>query len=419
MARSSSTHMHSTMNTVAYRAASTARVEPAPTASQTLAGNGLVGVLEMASRQILSVTYWFEPGSQPHPSPVTIRFAGHRVGVEGRLQPGDEFIFDEVIDEVIPSSGPISVTVQIRTINPGEWTVTARELGTPHPNTRASRRWAQKHLVRTTPAVAHPSPIARVWRRWAPSVGAGAADADNHAHTTLLLFARVPGIIPGIWVIMVALGMAMALTVQTWVIARTHLTIGPALPATLVAIAVGVVVAKIWYLVVYRHESGLRRWNGWCIQGFITGAIVMAAIMLMVLRIPAGTFLDVTAPGLMFGMAIGRIGCFFGGCCGGPLTASRWGVWSCDRHVGGRRIPTQLMESALALSVGVVSLIAIVTLGSASGVFFVAALAAYTLGRQGILHLRAEPRKTRLGLPLTAALAALMLLAAVIFFIVE
>ena len=413
MARRSPTHVRATT----HRTGSAPPIEPAQPASQPFAGSGLAGFFEMAAHQILSVTYWFEPGTQSQPTPVTIRFTGRRVGVAGRLQPGDEFVYDKAIEEVVPGSGPMSVTVQIRGINPGEWAVTAREVGATRPTTRASRRWVQKQVAQTSPLSAQPGPIARVWRRWAPSVGA--ANSDNHIHTTLLLFARAPGIIPGVWLVLVTLGMAVAIAVQSWIIARTHLTIGPALPATLVAIAAGIVMAKVWYLVVYRHESGLKRWNGWCIQGFITGATVMAATMLAVLRIPAGTFLDVTAPGLMFGMVVGRIGCFFGGCCGGPLTASRWGVWSCDRHIGGRRIPTQLMESALALSLGVVSLVAILYHGPASGALFVAALAAYTLVRQGILHLRAEPRKTQLGLPVTAALAALMLIAANIYFFIQ
>jgi hypothetical protein len=41
-------------------------------------------------------------------------------------------------------------------------------------------------------------------------------------------------------------------------------------------------------------------------------------------------------------------------------------------------------------------------------------LSSYTLGRQGLLHLRAEPRKTRLGGLATSALAALALIAAVV-----
>jgi hypothetical protein len=52
--------------------------------------------------------------------------------------------------------------------------------------------------------------------------------------------------------------------------------------------------------------------------------------------------------------------------------------------------------------------------GPTGGVFFVGALAAYIMGRQGLLHLRAEPRKTRLGGLVTAALAALVLVAAVV-----
>jgi phosphatidylglycerol:prolipoprotein diacylglycerol transferase len=82
--------------------------------------------------------------------------------------------------------------------------------------------------------------------------------------------------------------------------------------------------------------------------------------------------------------------------------------------VGARRIPTQLLELVLALSLGVGVLVAVLSHGPAGGAFFLAGLAAYILGRQGILHLRAEPRKTRLGGLVTATLAALVLVAAVV-----
>lgn len=73
------------------------------------------------------------------------------------------------------------------------------------------------------------------------------------------------------------------------------------------------------------------------------------------------------------------------------------------------------MESALALILGVGTLVAVLRHELSSGAFFVAGLAAYTLVRQGILSMRAERRKTRLGLPVTAALAALVLVAAIVF----
>jgi hypothetical protein len=70
------------------------------------------------------------------------------------------------------------------------------------------------------------------------------------------------------------------------------------------------------------------------------------------------------------------------------------------------------MESALALSLGLGALVTIQSHGPAGGAFFTAALAAYTLVRQGILRLRAESRKTKLGGPVTATLAALVLIVA-------
>ncbi len=77
-------------------------------------------------------------------------------------------------------------------------------------------------------------------------------------------------------------------------------------------------------------------------------------------------------------------------------------------------MPTQLLELALAGILGLLVLVAVLRHGPAGGAFFVAGLAAYTLVRQGLLHLRAEPRKTRLGGLVTAALAALVLIAAVV-----
>lgn len=366
---------------------------------EPLSESGLPVLLEKAVQEILAVTYWFEPIPQPRPYPVTIRFSGHRSDVKGRLLPGDRFIQDETIEKVVPGSGPISLTARVHNINPGEWVVTAYML---NPALPGSKRRKQE----STPfAAEHSGPVARFWHKWAPSVGTA-----EQVRTCLLPFAHVPGIIPGIWGIMVIIGIIVALAFQFLIIFADHLTIGPWWMVSLIAILAGIIVAKGWYVVVYRRE---HRINGWCIQGFITGAIIMLAILIAVFHMPASIFLDVTAPGLLLAMAIGRVGCFFAGCCGGVPTTSRFGVWSSDQHVGARRIPTQLMESLLALSLGLGTLVGVLTHGPANGAFFVGGLATYTLVRQGILLLRAEPRKTKLGLPITATLATLVLIAAI------
>ncbi len=109
-------------------------------------------------------------------------------------------------------------------------------------------------------------------------------------------------------------------------------------------------------------------------------------------QLPLWPLLDHTAPGLMLGMVIGRYGCFFGGCCAGRPTASRWGLWSSDRRVGVRRIPTQLLESAVALLIGVAALLALwLVEPRPAGVVFVGSIAAYTLGRQLLFPLRDRP----------------------------
>lgn len=376
------------------------RIDVVQSDKEALTGGEYTTLWESATQEILAVTYWFDPSPHPGPYPVTVRFSGRRVDVIGRLQLGDRFVQDETIEQVVPGSGPISLTARVRGINPGEWVVTARIQGSAH---LAGRPQEQSNA---TPAAVPLRPAARFWRRWAPS-----AETAELLRTCATPFVRVPGIFPGIWGAMVALGIAVALALQFLLISGDHLAVGPWWAVTLVAIVSGIAGAKVWFIVLYRHEHHM---NGWCIQGFITGAILAAAIVLVVLDVPAGVFLDVTAPGLLVAIAVGRVGCFFAGCCGGPPTASRLGVWSSDQRVGARRIPTQLLESVLALSLGLGALVAILVHGPAGGAFFIVASAAYTLVRQGILHLRAEPRKTRLGGLATSALAALLLSAAVI-----
>jgi phosphatidylglycerol:prolipoprotein diacylglycerol transferase len=108
------------------------------------------------------------------------------------------------------------------------------------------------------------------------------------------------------------------------------------------------------------------------------GAILTALVLLVALDVQIEVSLVVITPGLLVAMSVGRVGCFNSSCCGGPPTASRWGVWSINQRVGARRIPTQLLEFALALSQGLGALVAILVHGPAGGALFIAAMATYT-----------------------------------------
>src|SRR5579864_5852500 len=129
------------------------RIHVVQSDKETLTGGRFTALWESAAQQILAVTYWFDPIPHPGPYPVTVRFSGRRVDVKGRLSPGDRFVQDETIEEVIPGSGPISLTARIRGINAGSWAVTAHMLGFTHP-ARGPREQANETLTAGPPGPA-------------------------------------------------------------------------------------------------------------------------------------------------------------------------------------------------------------------------------------------------------------------------
>jgi phosphatidylglycerol:prolipoprotein diacylglycerol transferase len=103
------------------------------------------------------------------------------------------------------------------------------------------------------------------------------------------------------------------------------------------------------------------------------------------------------------------------GLAAAPGGRPRWGIWSSDRRVGCRREPAQLLEALAALVIGVAMLTVVLLTGlPRSGPVAVAGLAAYTLSRQFILGLRAQSRQSRYGRQVTAAAAAIALIASAV-----
>jgi phosphatidylglycerol:prolipoprotein diacylglycerol transferase len=347
--------------------------------------------------EVLAATFWFDPAPTRKQDSAVIRVSGQRVGVIAPLQARDSFQQDERVDGVVAGSGPVSVTARVFGINAGEWMVTATMLNQTNERARPRRS--------TSVPITEPVyPAAWSLRKWKLSKGSGAP-----VKTALLPFLKVPGVVPFFWSAMVALGLGAALAVQAYVISRDHLKIGHALGFSVLAIAFGVIGAKAWFVIRRWRE---RKIEGWCIQGFLAGIAVAGVVGFAAFHLPVGVFLDASAPGAMFGMAIGRVGCFLGGCCAGRPTRSRWGLWSVlDQRVGMRRIPTQFMESSLAFGIGLIALIAVLSRGPSGGAIFVAGVASYTIIRQGILSLRGGPFKSAIVARLTAVAAGLVLVA--------
>lgn len=360
---------------------------------------GFAKLLEEAQREVLTVSLFSQTGLPEGTTTALIRFRGRRTNVVERPQPGDQFVRELKIGGLAPARGPISITTRISDVNPGEWLVSGEMiLGAARPIAGPGRRGVADKTLRLDAAVWS-------WRRWTLS-----SAPDTPVKTGLAAFARRPGVIPGIWAALVALGVALALTIQLMLATRNDLAVGATLTVSVLAIVAGGIGAKAWFVFLKRRE---HLWNGWCIQGFVFVLIVIALLVVPLVGLPLGTYLDITAPALLLGMAVGRIGCFFAGCCGGRPTCARYGIWSSDRRIGVRRVPTQLFESALSLAVaGLAFVLVEYRRPAVGGMIFVAALATYTLCRQALLQFRAEVRTTSTGSRLVGAVAALALIAA-------
>lgn len=336
--------------------------------------------LDEIEDQALAVTYWFDAPTAGDAFPVVVRFTGRRVGVKSRPSRRDSFEVAETIEEVVPGSGPVAITARVFDLAPGEWHVTA-------------------------------TPTARIPRQGQgriPGEGSRLARAATSAHTGFspVMRVRAPGARLGAWPSLVATGVIVALALQGALARHRHLPATRVLLVSLVASLIGAAGAKVYYLIEHRRDHQGVLSAGMCIQGFVIGAIGSLVGGSALFGVPVGAVVDVSTPGLLFAMTIGRFGCFFGGCCAGRPTGSRWGLWSSDRRLGIRRIPTQLIEAALATAIGAGAL-GLVWSGTArhGGAVFVAALAAYTAGRQVLFPLRDLPRHTRYGRRLTLALA--------------
>ena len=333
--------------------------------------------------EALVVSHTFDPGDDGEPYSATIRLTGRRVGIDRLPGPRDTFHQEDRVDGVVPGSGPVSISSWVYGLEPGEWTVDAELVRPGYDAGRAKRAAAE--------------PIAPA--AWSPFRWALTSRSRGSVRTRwamLAPLARMPGVIPGSFTALGVLGIVVALVVQSAILERASVSVSESLVVSLIALTSGLLGAKVWYAVLHPGPWRKALLGGWAVDGFLVVASIVAVAILLAFELPVGLFLDATAPGMFFAVAIGRLGCFFTGCCAGRCTRSRWGVWSFDRdrRIGAHRVPAQLLESAAGLVIGMVA--GALVLSEAlrlRGVVFVGAVVAYFAVRQVLLRLRAERRE--------------------------
>lgn len=109
------------------------------------------------------------------------------------------------------------------------------------------------------------------------------------------------------------------------------------------AVLAGVPASHLWHQVVH-GTPGLSSMGG------VAGGLVAIVGAARVMRVPVREVLDALAPAALVGFAIGRVGCFFAGCCHGVPTTLGWGVVFPELGPPARH-PVQLYETAVDLAV--------------------------------------------------------------------
>jgi phosphatidylglycerol:prolipoprotein diacylglycerol transferase len=133
-------------------------------------------------------------------------------------------------------------------------------------------------------------------------------------------------------------------------------------------------------------------------SGGLIGALVAAAWYIRKHHMPALATCDAFAPGLAFGHAIGRLGCFSAGCCWGKETHHFWGVTFTNplanqlvgTPLGVPLEPTQLFEAAVELA-NFFLLMWLFKRKKFDGQIFAAYLVLYGVARYFLEFLRDDP----------------------------
>ncbi len=195
----------------------------------------------------------------------------------------------------------------------------------------------------------------------------------------------------------VALGAVVALVVRRREAARLGYTTHPGYrfvgAGCLVGAVVGAKLGMLFYLPLHDMprllaEAQSLRFDGKTIVGALAGGYLFGELTKKLAGVKFSTG-DALAVALPVGQAIGRIGCFFGGCCYGTPCSLPWAVYNHDAW----RHPVVLYEATLDLAVAA-ALFSVRNRPLSPGHLFRYYLIAYGVIRFCLEALRGEPQRT-------------------------
>jgi phosphatidylglycerol:prolipoprotein diacylglycerol transferase len=147
--------------------------------------------------------------------------------------------------------------------------------------------------------------------------------------------------------------------------------------------------------------------------------VPLAVPLLNALDISFWEFWDVATYPMLIGAIFTRLGCLLHGCCCGRPSEGRLALWLPDSQgIWRRRVPTQILESGWAALI-LIGAIAGWDQGPVPGALFLAAVAAYGVGRLALLPLREASGGTALSKLAPALSGALIILSVTGYFVLR
>jgi len=232
-----------------------------------------------------------------------------------------------------------------------------------------------------------------------------------------------------LWLLAAHGGLAVALGLTLWQSRKDALPAGRVLIVFIAAYVSAAIGARLFSVFFDGHWGYFRDHpdrildpysGGFVLYGGVFCALLVSGVACRVLRLSFASLADAAVPGIAFGLAIGRLGCFSVGCCYGRPTMSVFGIEYRNFAVAARPIgvalhPTQLYDGLGLALLGVVLLLTARHLRQSvgRGGVFLAFVAAYATLRFGVEFLRADPRGTIAGLPTSQALSLVIAPAAI------
>jgi phosphatidylglycerol:prolipoprotein diacylglycerol transferase len=186
--------------------------------------------------------------------------------------------------------------------------------------------------------------------------------------------------------------------------------------ASLLLIIPALVGSRLFYVLLHWQYFARARTRmlspsngGAALYGGLMLSLALSVPLLYALSLPLGKFWDIAIVTILIGMMFTKMGCLLNGCCGGRPSTSRFALWLPDaRGVWRRRVPTQLLEAALA---GVLLAVVAVVWSDRpfDGAAFLIAAAGYGAGRSALEAMRDtidRVGRMRVHQAISAALAA-------------